>query len=137
MLKVFVYFLYLCFQFPFPPWFQCIPALILFLTPNVFVSTTAPAYTKLFSSVVFPNSILFIISSTFLETSINLCFSIPLRGGNLSYVSFDSTLRIFFFSRMVMSLFVICIFILLQKRCLFAPQHFSPCNLLAELHILP
>ena len=94
-----------------------IPVTFLFLTTNSSVTTTAPAYTKSFSSVIFPTSILFITSSTFLVASNNLCFSIHLSGDNLSLVSFDSTLRIF--SSMVMSSFVICIFIFIKKTLLF------------------
>ena len=50
--------------------------------------------------------------------SSNLCFSIPLSGGNLSLVSFDSTLRIF--RSKVMPSFVICIFIFVTKTLLLA-----------------
>ena len=55
-----------------------IPVLFLFLTPNISMTTTAPGYTKSFSSVILPTSILFITSSTFLVAYNNLCFSIPL-----------------------------------------------------------
>ena len=86
-----------------------IPVPFLFLTSNISVTTTAAAYTKSFSSMIFPTSILFITSSTFLVTSNNLCFSIQLSGGSLSLVSFDSTLHIF--SSMIKSSFVICIYL--------------------------
>ena len=120
----------LCFHSPFHP--GSIPEHFLSLTPNI--SVTVPAYTKSFSSVIFPTSILFITSSSFLVASNNLCFSIHHSGGNFSLVSFESTLRIF--SSMVISSFVICIFIFITKTCFFPPQHLISCKLLARLHIL-
>ena len=99
-----------------------IPLLFLFLTTNISVITTAPAYTKSFSFMMFPTSILFITLSTFLVASYNLCFSIHLRGGNISLASFDST-----FSSMVMSSFVTCIFIFITKTLLL------PCSTLGTM----
>ena len=106
-----------------------IPVLFLFLTPNMSLTTAAPAYTQSFSSVIFPNLVLSITSTNFLVASNNLCFSIPLSGGNLSLVSFNKTLYIF--SSMLVSSIVISYSFLLQKHGFFPPQHLPVLNLTA------
>ena len=111
-----------------------IPVLFLFLTPNMSLTTAAPAYTQSFSSVIFPNLVLSITSTNFLVASNNLCFSIPLSGGNLSLVSFNKTLYIF--SSMLVSSIVISYSFLLQKHGFFPPQHLVPCSLVSQFHIL-
>ena len=107
----------------FPFYDVFIPMLFLFLTRNIFVTLAAPAYTKSFSSVIFPTLILFTTSSNFLVASNNLCFSIPLSGGNLSLVSFNSTLRIF--SSMLMSSFVNCTLRFFTKTLLLCSSTFG------------